>query len=40
MEKTATIPFEYKSKIKEFFIKSGYDGEGIFIIPHDWRTER
>ncbi|WP_435307693.1 ABC transporter ATP-binding protein [Sebaldella termitidis] len=36
MEKTATIPFEYKSKIKNFFIESGYDGEGIFIMPHKW----
>ncbi len=36
MEKTATIPFEYKSKIKNFFIESGYDGEGVFIIPHKW----
>lgn len=38
-DKTATVPFPYKSMIKTFTVHSGYVGEGRFIIPHKWSSE-
>ncbi|MFP4975307.1 ABC transporter ATP-binding protein [Paenibacillus sp. CN-4] len=38
-EKNAHVPIDYKAKIKEFFVKSAYIGEGICIIPHNWKVE-
>ena len=35
-ESTATVPIQYISKIKEFMIESNYDGEGTYMIPHNW----
>lgn len=35
-DKTATVPINYMSKIKEFWVKGEYLGEGVFIIPHEW----
>jgi ABC-type polysaccharide/polyol phosphate transport system ATPase subunit len=38
-EETATVPIDYKSKVKDFLVLSAYDGEGKYIIPHVWRGE-
>lgn len=38
-DKTATVPFPYKSMIKIFTVNAGYIGEGRFIIPHEWSAE-
>lgn len=35
-EKTATVPIQYISKIKEITVFSDYVGEGKYIIPHVW----
>lgn len=36
-DKTATVPIQYRAKIKEFTITADYIGEGVCIIPHEWR---
>ena len=36
-DKTATIPIDYKSIIKDILIKSDYLGEGRYIMPHTWK---
>lgn len=36
-DKTATVPIEYKGKIQEFVVTADYIGEGICILPHEWR---
>lgn len=36
-DKTATVPIHYWAKIKEFTVTSPYVGEGICILPHEWR---
>lgn len=36
-DKTATVPIHYWAKIHEFCVTAKYIGEGICIIPHDWR---
>ena len=38
-DKTATVPFPYKSMIKTFTVYSGYVGEGRYIVPHKWSLE-
>lgn len=35
-EETATVPIQYISVVKRFAIRSGYVGEGRYIIPHIW----
>ena len=37
-DKTATVPIHYWAKIKEFVVDASYIGEGICIIPHEWRN--
>lgn len=36
-DKTATVPIQYRAKIKEFTVTADYIGEGVCIIPHEWR---
>lgn len=36
-DKTATVPVHYWAKIKEFLVTADYIGEGVCIIPHEWR---
>ena len=36
MEKTATIPFEYRARFREIVVAGEYEAEGVFVIPHDW----
>lgn len=38
-EQTATVPIQYITKIKEIEVIANYDGEGIYIIPHRWRSK-
>lgn len=38
-EETATVPIQYISVVKKFAIRSGYVGEGRYIIPHSWEEE-
>ncbi|WP_410512541.1 ABC transporter ATP-binding protein [Paenibacillus sp. BR2-3] len=38
-ENNAHVPIDYRAKIKEFFVKSAYIGEGICILPHTWEME-
>lgn len=37
-DKTATVPIEYKGKIKEITVTADYIGEGICILPHEWKN--
>ena len=36
-DKTATVPIEYHGRIKDFVVTAEYIGEGICILPHEWR---
>lgn len=36
-EETATVPIQYITMIKEFSLLASYEGEGRYIIPHQWR---
>lgn len=36
-EQNAHVPIDYRARIREFFVKSEYIGEGICILPHKWR---
>ena len=38
-DKTASVPIHYWAKIKEFCVTAKYIGEGICIIPHEWRRK-
>lgn len=38
-EQTATVPIQYISKVKEISVRTNYEGEGVYIIPHKWRNE-
>lgn len=38
-DETATVPIEYRSKIKEFEVQNEYIAEGIFAMPHAWKSE-
>ena len=38
-EKTATIPIQYISMVKQIQIYGEYIGEGRFIIPHEWKEK-
>jgi len=35
-DQTASVPFDYRTKYKEIFVKMGYIAEGIEILPHTW----
>lgn len=37
-DKTATVPIHYWAKILEFSVTADYIGEGVCIIPHEWRS--
>ena len=37
-EQTATVPIQYITKIKEIEIIANYEGEGVYIMPHQWRS--
>jgi len=36
-DETATVSLQYISRVHNFTIISGYEGEGRYIIPHDWK---
>ena len=36
-DQTASVPFDYRTKYKEVFVKMGYIAEGIEILPHEWK---
>ena len=36
-DQTASVPFDYRTKYKEIFVKMGYIAEGIEILPHRWQ---
>ena len=36
-DQTASVPFDYRTKYKEIFVKMGYIAEGIEILPHKWQ---
>lgn len=38
-EKNAYVPIDYRVKIKTFFVKCTYVGEGLFIFNHKWLNE-
>lgn len=38
-DQTATVPFDYRTKYKEFFVKMNYIAEGISILPHNWKVD-
>ena len=38
-DKTATVPIEYRGKIMEFTVTADYIGEGVCILPHQWKTK-
>jgi ABC-type polysaccharide/polyol phosphate transport system ATPase subunit len=35
-DKTATVPIDYRTKYKEFFVKMTYTAEGIVVLKHNW----
>ncbi len=35
-DQTASVPFDYRTRYKEIFVKMGYIAEGIEILPHKW----
>lgn len=35
-DQTASVPFDYRTKYREIFVKMGYIAEGIEILPHSW----
>jgi hypothetical protein len=35
-DQTATVPIDYKARIKEFFVKMGYIAEGVVVLQHKW----
>lgn len=39
-EKTATVPLQYISMVKQIRIMGEYIGEGRYIIPHKWKETR
>ena len=38
-DKTATVPIDYRTKIKTFFVRMGYIAEGVVVLNHHWKTE-
>ncbi len=35
-DRTATVPIDYRTKAKTFFVKMGYIAEGIVVLNHHW----
>lgn len=35
-DRTATVPIDYRTKAKVFFVKMGYIAEGIVVLDHHW----
>lgn len=38
-DQTASVPFDYRTKYKEIFVKMGYIAEGIEIMDHSWKCD-
>ncbi|MBE5940061.1 MAG: ABC transporter ATP-binding protein [Lachnospiraceae bacterium] len=38
-DRTATVPIDYRSKAKNFFVKMGYIAEGIVVLNHHWDND-
>ncbi len=38
-DKTASVPIHYWAKMYEFSVTAQYIGEGICVIPHEWREK-
>lgn len=38
-DKTATVPIDYRTKAKTFFVKMGYIAEGIVVLNHCWNNQ-
>jgi len=38
-DKTATVPIDYRTKIKTFFVKMGYIAEGVVVLKHNWNNK-
>lgn len=36
-DQTASVPFDYRSKYKQFFVRMGYVAEGIVVLNHEWK---
>ncbi len=36
-DQTATVPIDYKSRIKTFFVKMDYIAEGVLVMDHNWK---
>lgn len=39
-DKTATVPIDYRSKIKTFFVRMDYIAEGVVVLNHHWKAGR
>lgn len=39
-DKTATVPIDYRTKAKSFFVKMGYIAEGIVVLNHHWNSSK
>lgn len=37
-DRTATVPIDYRSKAKSFFVKMGYIAEGVVVLNHHWNN--
>ncbi|MEK3663764.1 ABC transporter ATP-binding protein [Paenibacillus sp. FSL F4-0236] len=38
-ENNAHVPIDYRARIKEFFVRAAYIGEGICVLPHKWKMD-
>lgn len=38
-DQTATVPFDYRTKYKDFFVDMPYIAEGISILDHKWQAK-
>lgn len=36
-DSTATVPIDYKTRIKNFIVNMDYIAEGIVVLQHDWQ---
>lgn len=39
-DKTGIVNIDYKTKIKNFFVKMDYIAEGIVVLNHEWKVRR
>jgi ABC-type glutathione transport system ATPase component len=35
-DQTATVPINYKARVKDFFVKMSYIAEGVVVLQHKW----